>query len=56
VQWRRQKLVWLVGKLWKNAVPVLLIGLWFVAAGLYYREHQSKHRLTEKDTIVIADS
>jgi serine/threonine protein kinase/tetratricopeptide (TPR) repeat protein len=41
------------GKVWKIAVPVLLIAL-FVAGGLYYRSHQTK-RLTEKDTIVIAD-
>jgi serine/threonine protein kinase/tetratricopeptide (TPR) repeat protein len=41
------------GKLWKGAVPVLLAAL-LVAGGLYYRWHQSK-RLTEKDTIVLAD-
>jgi serine/threonine protein kinase/Flp pilus assembly protein TadD len=40
-------------KLWKIAVPVLLVAL-LVSAGLYYRSHQSK-RLTEKDTIVLAD-
>jgi len=43
-----------VGKLWKNAVPVLLIAL-LVAGGLYYRAHHQSNRLTEKDTIVIAD-
>ena len=43
-----------VGKLWKNAVPVLLIAL-VVAGGLYYRAHYHSNRLTEKDTIVIAD-
>jgi eukaryotic-like serine/threonine-protein kinase len=42
------------GKLWKNAVPVLLIAL-LVAGGLYYRAHHQSNRLTEKDTIVIAD-
>jgi len=40
-------------KLWKLAVPVGLVAL-AVAGGLYYRSHQSK-RLTEKDTIVLAD-
>ncbi len=43
-----------VGKLWKNAVPVLLIAL-LVAGGLYYRAHHQSNRLTEKDSIVIAD-
>jgi tetratricopeptide (TPR) repeat protein len=42
-----------VAKLWKIAVPVLLVAL-LVAGGLYYRSHQSK-RLTDKDTIVLAD-
>ena len=42
-----------VVKLWKNAVPVLLVAL-LVAGGRYYRSHRSKP-LTEKDTIVIAD-
>ena len=41
------------GKLRKIAVLVLLVGL-LVAGGLYYRSHQSK-RLTDKDTIVLAD-
>jgi serine/threonine protein kinase/tetratricopeptide (TPR) repeat protein len=40
-------------KLWKIAVPVLLVAL-LVAAGLYYRAHRSKP-LTDKDTIVLAD-
>jgi serine/threonine protein kinase/predicted Zn-dependent protease len=40
-------------KLWKLAVPVGLVAL-AVAGGFYYRSHQSK-RLTEKDTIVLAD-
>jgi len=43
-----------VGKLRKIAVPVLLIAL-LVAGGLYYRAHHQSNRLTEKDTIVIAD-
>jgi eukaryotic-like serine/threonine-protein kinase len=42
-----------VGKLWKSAVPVLTVTL-LVAGGLYYRSHRSK-RLTDKDTIVLAD-
>jgi len=42
-----------VGKLWKIAVPVLLIAL-LVAGGLYYRAHRSKP-LTDKDTIALAD-
>ena len=42
------------GKLWKIAVPVLLVAL-LIAGGLYYRSHQQTNRLTDKDTIVIAD-
>ena len=41
-------------KLWKIAVPVLLVAL-LVVGGLYYRSHQQSKRLTEKDTIVLAD-
>ncbi|MFI5095184.1 MAG: protein kinase [Candidatus Acidiferrales bacterium] len=41
-------------KLWKIAVPVLLVTL-LVAGGLYYRPHQQSKRLTDKDTIVLAD-
>jgi eukaryotic-like serine/threonine-protein kinase len=40
-------------RLWKIAVGTLLAAL-LVAGGLYYRAHRSK-RLTEKDTIVLAD-
>lgn len=40
------------GKLWKIAVPVLLVAL-LVAGGLYYRSRQQSNRLTEKDTIVL---
>jgi serine/threonine protein kinase/Tfp pilus assembly protein PilF len=43
-----------VAKLRKVAVPVLL-GALLVAGGLYYRSHQRSTRLTEKDTIVLAD-
>jgi DNA-binding winged helix-turn-helix (wHTH) protein/tetratricopeptide (TPR) repeat protein len=42
-----------VAKLWKIVVPVLLVAL-LVAGGLYYRALQNT-RLTEKDTIVLAD-
>jgi serine/threonine protein kinase len=43
------------GRNWKIVVPlaVLLIAA-LAAGGLYYRMHQSK-RLTEKDTVVLAD-
>jgi tetratricopeptide (TPR) repeat protein len=43
-----------VAKLWKTTVPVLLAAL-LVAGGLYYRSHQQSKRLTDKDTIVLAD-
>jgi serine/threonine protein kinase/tetratricopeptide (TPR) repeat protein len=42
-----------VGKLWKIAVPLVLVAL-LVAGGLYYRAYRSKP-LTDKDTIVLAD-
>ena len=41
------------GKLWKIALPLLLVAL-PVAGWLYFRSHQS-NRLTEKDTVVLAD-
>jgi hypothetical protein len=43
-----------VAKLWKIALPVLLIAL-FVAGGFYYRSLQLSKRLSDKDTIVLAD-
>ncbi len=43
-----------VAKVWKIAVPVLLVVL-LVAGGLYYRWHQQSERLTDKDTIVLSD-
>jgi len=43
-----------VAKLWKIAIPVQLVAL-LVAGGLYYRSHQQSKRLTDKDTIVLAD-
>ena len=41
------------GKLWKIAVPVVLVAA-LVAGGLYYRGHQKK-LLTEKDSVVLID-
>jgi serine/threonine protein kinase len=43
-----------VARLWKIAVPVLLVAL-LVAGGLYYRSHRQNKRLTDKDTIVLSD-
>ena len=43
-----------VAKVWKIAVPGLLVGL-LVAGGLYYRSHQQSKLLTDKDTVVLAD-
>jgi len=43
-----------VAKLWKIAVPVLIVAL-LVAGGLYYRSHRQSTRLTDKDTIVLSD-
>ncbi len=42
------------GKAWKIALPVLVVAL-LVAGGLYYRSRHRSERLTEKDTIVLAD-
>jgi eukaryotic-like serine/threonine-protein kinase len=41
-------------KLWKVGFPALFVAL-LVAGGLYFRSHQQSQRLTEKDTIVLAD-
>ncbi len=41
-------------KLWKSAVSVLLVAS-LIGGGLYYRSHRQSKRLTEKDTIVLAD-
>jgi len=43
-----------VAKVWKIAVAVLLVAL-LIAGGLYYRSRQQSNRLTDKDTIVLAD-
>jgi eukaryotic-like serine/threonine-protein kinase len=50
----RREMAGLRGKLRKIAVPVLLVGL-LVATGVYYRARHPTNRLTEKDTIVLAD-
>ncbi len=42
-----------ISKFWKIAVPLVVVALLMVG-GLYYRSRQNK-RLTEKDTIVLAD-
>ena len=44
------------GKLWKILVPaaVVLVAV-AIAGGFYFRSRQGTHRLTEKDTIVLAD-
>jgi serine/threonine protein kinase/tetratricopeptide (TPR) repeat protein len=42
------------GTLWKIALPVMTVVL-LVSGGLYYRAHQQSKRLTDKDTIVLAD-
>ena len=43
-------------KLWKVLVPaaVVLVAL-LMAGGFYYRSHQQSNRLTEKDSIVLAE-
>jgi eukaryotic-like serine/threonine-protein kinase len=43
-----------VATVWKIAALVVLVAL-LVAGGLYYRSHQRSKRLTEKDTIILAD-
>jgi eukaryotic-like serine/threonine-protein kinase len=41
-------------KIWKIAIPVILVAL-AVAGGLHYRAQEQSERLTEKDTIVLTD-
>jgi serine/threonine protein kinase/Tfp pilus assembly protein PilF len=43
-----------VAKLWKIAIPVLTLAL-LIGGGLYYRSLRQSSRLSEKDTIVVAD-
>ncbi len=42
------------GKLWKIAIPGVVMVAAVIAGGLYYRSHRARP-LTEKDTIVVAD-
>jgi eukaryotic-like serine/threonine-protein kinase len=42
------------GKFWKIAPPVLMVAF-LIVGGLYYRWHQQRKRLTDKDTVVLAD-
>jgi serine/threonine protein kinase/tetratricopeptide (TPR) repeat protein len=43
-----------LARLWKIVAPSLLVAL-LIAGGLYYRARQQSNRLTDKDTIVLAD-
>jgi eukaryotic-like serine/threonine-protein kinase len=42
------------GRLWKIALPILTVAL-LAAGGFYYRARHLAKRLTEKDTVVLAD-
>jgi hypothetical protein len=43
-------------KLWKVLVPAAIILLAFAIGGVFYfRSRQTTHRLTDKDTVVLAD-
>ena len=42
-------------KLWKVLVPAAVLVAAAIAAAFYVRSRQNTHRLTEKDTIVLAD-
>ena len=41
--------------LWKVAIPSVVVGAALIVGGLYYRSRQQSKRLTDKDTIVLAD-
>ena len=44
------------GKLWKVLIPAAVVLVVVAVVGaFYYRSRQTAHRLTEKDTIVLAD-
>jgi tetratricopeptide (TPR) repeat protein len=43
-----------IAKGWIRAIPIFLAAL-AIAGGLYYRAHEQSRRLTDKDTIVLAD-
>ena len=53
---RGQRTLWGIAP-WKLALPALLASVLaiFLMAGLSYRSHRQNQRLTEKDTIVLAD-
>ena len=42
-------------KVWRILVPALVLIAVTIAGAFYYRSRQATHRLTEKDTIVLAD-
>jgi serine/threonine protein kinase/tetratricopeptide (TPR) repeat protein len=42
-------------KLWKILVPAVILVAVAIAGTFYFRSRQTVHRLTEKDTIVLAD-
>ena len=42
-------------KLWKVLVPAVILVAVAIAGTFYFRTRQATHRLTEKDTIVLAD-
>ncbi len=42
-------------KLWKVLVPAAVLVAVVIAGAFYFRSRQTAHRLTEKDTIVLAD-
>ncbi|MGA8764559.1 MAG: serine/threonine-protein kinase, partial [Candidatus Sulfotelmatobacter sp.] len=42
-------------KLWKILIPAVVILIVAVAGAFYFRSRQAAHRLTEKDTVVLAD-
>ncbi|MGA2388146.1 MAG: protein kinase [Candidatus Sulfotelmatobacter sp.] len=43
-----------VGKVWKIAIPVLVVVM-LIAGGVYYRSHVLGKRVTDQDTIVLTD-
>jgi len=42
-------------KVWRILVPAVVLVAVAIAGAFYYRSRQATHRLTEKDTIVLAD-
>jgi eukaryotic-like serine/threonine-protein kinase len=43
------------GKLWRVLVPAAILAALAIAGIFYFRSRPSTHRLTEKDTVVLAD-